>query len=31
MCKAFDTEYTDATAARKREVDLLGKLRTFVE
>lgn len=31
MCNAFNTEYTDSSVARKREIDLLGKLRTFVE
>ena len=39
MCNAFNTEYTDATSARyfynyinrRREVELLGRLRTFVE
>lgn len=31
MCNAFSTEYNDATAARRREVELLGRLRTFVE
>jgi hypothetical protein len=31
MCTAFGTEYNDSTAARRREVELLGKLRTFVE
>lgn len=31
MCNAFQQEYDDATAARRREIDLLGKLRTFVE
>jgi hypothetical protein len=31
MCNSFQQEYGDATAARRREIDHLGKLRTFVE
>ncbi|CAD8106332.1 unnamed protein product [Paramecium primaurelia] len=31
MCNAFNTEYNDSTGARRKEVELLTKLRTFVE
>lgn len=31
MCNAFSQEYNDATSARRREIELLGRLRTFVE
>jgi hypothetical protein len=31
MCGAFNTEYSDSTGARRKEVELLTKLRTFVE
>lgn len=31
MCNAFNSEYSDSTGARRKEVDLLTKLRTFVE
>jgi len=30
MCTAFEEEYTNASAGRKAELELLGKLTSFV-